>query len=94
MLVGLHVSPLQDLIYFFPFRYIDRTQFHTIGEIDNVNLDIQLVGFVKSIEEHGFGRKKRLVVLFSDNEKDIQLIFFKRISWIKKVIKFMFPLKI
>jgi len=83
----LGLKTIQDLIYFFPFRYIDRTKFHKINEIDNANLDIQLVGFVKSIEDHGFGRKKRLVVLFSDNDHEIQLIFFKRISWIKKVIK-------
>jgi len=83
----LGLTTLKDLIYFFPYRYIDRTKFHKINEIDNTNLDIQLIGLVKSIEEHGFGRKKRLVVLFSDNENEIQLIFFKRISWIKKVIK-------
>ena len=83
----LGLKSLKDLIYFFPYRYIDRTNFHKINEIDNTNLDIQLVGFVKSIQEHGFGRKKRLVVEFSDNENDTQLVFFKRISWIKKLIK-------
>ncbi len=83
----LGLKTLKDLIYFFPYRYIDRTNFHKINEIDNTNLDIQLIGSVKSIEEHGFGRKKRLVISFSDNENEIHLIFFKRISWIKKIIK-------
>ncbi len=83
----LGLKTLKDLIYFFPFRYIDRTRFYKISEIEDVNLDIQLIGFVKSIEEQGFGRKKRLVVIFSDNEQTIELVFFKRISWIKKAIK-------
>ena len=83
----LGLKTLKDLIYFFPYRYIDRTKFHKINEIDNTNLDIQLLGSVKEVQEHGFGRKKRLVILFSDDQSEIQLIFFKKISWIKKVIK-------
>ena len=70
----LGLKTINDLIYFFPFRYVDRTKFHKINEIDNTNLDIQIIGYVKSIEEHGFGRK-RLVILFSDNENEIELVF-------------------
>ena len=83
----LGLKTINDLIYFFPFRYVDRTKFHKINEIDNTNLDIQIIGYVKSIEEHGFGRKKRLVILFSDNENEIELVFFKKIIWIKNLIK-------
>ena len=83
----LGLKTINYLIYFFPFRYVDRTKFHKINEIDNTNLDIQIIGFVKSIEEHGFGRKKRLLILFSDNENEIELVFFKKIIWIKKLIK-------
>ena len=56
----LKIKKVKDLIRFFPFRYIDRTKFHEISEIENTNIDIQLTGFVKGMSEHGFGKKKRL----------------------------------
>ena len=83
----LGIKTLEDLLYFFPYRYIDRTNFHKINQINSTNLDIQIVGTVKSIKEEGFGRKKRLIVLFYDEESEINLIFFKRILWIKKFLE-------
>ena len=83
----LGIKTLEDLLYFFPYRYIDRTNFHKINQINSANLDIQIVGTVKSIKEEGFGRKKRLIVLFYDEESEINLIFFKRILWIKKFLE-------
>ena len=83
----LGLKKYKDLLYFFPFRYIDRSKFHSINEIDNANIDIQIKGQVKKIESHGIGRKKRLVINFEDNTGSIDLIFFKRISWIKKYLK-------
>ena len=83
----LGINTLKDLLYFFPYRYVDRTHFYKINQIDNTSLDIQIIGSVKSIEEQGFGRKKRLVVFFSDEESEIKLIFFKRIAWMKKFVE-------
>ena len=77
-----------DLLTFFPFRYIDRTSFVKINQINNFDVDIQVVGVVKSINTIGIGRKKRLVVKFSDETGQTDLIFFKGIKWlVKSIIK-------
>ena len=54
----LGIKTFEDLLYFFPYKYIDRTNFHKINQINSASLDIQIVGTVKSISEEGFGRKK------------------------------------
>ena len=82
----LGLKSFKDLLYFFPFRYIDRSRFCQIKDINNANVDIQIYGEVKKIELQGFGKKKRLIVTFTDNTGSIELIFFKRIPWIKKQI--------
>ncbi len=60
----LGINTLKDLLYFFPYRYVDRTHFYKINQIDNTSLDIQIIGSVKSIEEQGFGRKKKISCFF------------------------------
>ncbi len=76
-----------DLLNFFPYRYVDRSIFHTINTIQSFDIDIQLIGFVKNKQQLGLGKKKRLVVDFVDDTGLVQLIFFKRIKWIDEFIK-------
>ena len=84
----LGIKTFEDLLYFFPYKYIDRTNFHKINQINSASLDIQIVGTVKSVSEEGFGRKKRLIVLFYDNESEIKLIFLKEFHGLKNLLKF------
>ncbi len=83
----LSLKTYQDLLYFFPFRYIDRSKFCLINSIDSSNIDVQIKGFVTRIEIQGLGRKKRLLVRFEDETGSIDLVFFKRISWVKKYLQ-------
>ena len=46
----LGLKSFNDLLYFFPFRYIDRSKFCLIKDIDNENIDIQIQGEVKKID--------------------------------------------
>jgi len=75
-----------DLLTFFPYRYIDRSKFYRVNEISTFDVNVQIIGFVKKKKIAGFGRKKRLVVSFQDDTGIVDLIFFKRITWLDKFI--------
>lgn len=72
-----------DLITYYPFRYVDKTSFQTIKEINNTENFVQLKGRVVSLKEVGAGRGKRLEALFEDTTGQINLIWFKGIKWLK-----------
>ena len=82
--LGIHT--FQDLIHLFPNRYIDRTRFHKINELQRNNADIQLVGKIthlKMVE----GKGKRLVATFVDETGKMELVWFRGHKWIKESIK-------
>ncbi|MBV6456585.1 MAG: ATP-dependent DNA helicase RecG [Bacteroidales bacterium] len=85
---GLNIKTFGDLIRHYPFRYIDRTRFYSISEIDPDLAAIQIRGEVRDMKIVGAGsRKQRLVVLFADPTGTVDLVFFKGIRWIKDKIK-------
>ena len=53
----LKISNFKDLLFQFPYRYIDKTKYHKISEIDNINSEIQLIGEIKELKEVGVGSK-------------------------------------
>lgn len=72
-----------DLLHHFPFRYIDRTQFHQINGIESDEADIQLLGRITSVKTIGQHRGQRLVAEFTDGTGVIELVWFKGIKWVK-----------
>lgn len=72
-----------DLLYYFPFKYIDKSKFHSINELNNDVSHVQLVGIIKSIQEIGEGRTKRLSAVFTDGTGVVELVWFKGVKWIK-----------
>lgn len=72
-----------DLLYYFPFRYIDRSQFHLVADIPFTEGAVQLKGKIKTCKEIGRGRGKRLEARFTDESGSIDLVWFKGINWIK-----------
>ncbi|TKC00582.1 ATP-dependent DNA helicase RecG [Pedobacter cryophilus] len=73
-----------DLLSYYPFRYIDRTQFYKIRDL---NLDlpyIQILVRLKSFEHLGDKRTKRLIAQAVDDTGEIELIWFQSISWVQK----------
>ncbi|TNF24053.1 MAG: ATP-dependent DNA helicase RecG, partial [Bacteroidetes bacterium] len=77
------IRTYNDLLHHFPFRYVDRTQFHQINSIESDEADIQLLGRVASVKTVGQNRGQRLVADFTDGTGVIELIWFKGIKWIK-----------
>jgi len=73
------------LLYYFPYKYIDRSKFYKIKEL-NPNLpNIQLKGKIVGFEMAGVGAKKRLIAHFSDGTGTIELLWFKGLSIYKRV---------
>lgn len=78
------VSTFGDLLYYFPFRYIDTTKINRIKDL-NENLDfVQLRGFVSNIRMEGNGARKRLIADFSDASGSVELVWFQGASFIEK----------
>jgi len=79
----LGLNTFEDLLYYFPFRYIDRSKFYRINEITDFSINIQIKGFIKNGKELGQGRGKRYTAQLVDETGSIDLVWFKGIKWIK-----------
>ncbi len=80
----LKIKTFGDLLYYFPFKYIDRTKFYMISEIHSQMPYIQLKGKIQSIDTVGTGKKQRLTARFSDGTGNIDLIWFQSVKWQKE----------
>ena len=80
----LGISSMQDLLYNFPYKYVDRSRLYYIHEIDGNMPYIQLKGKILRYETNGTGRKMRLVAHFSDGTGVIDLVWFNGAKFIPK----------
>ncbi|MGB0864516.1 MAG: ATP-dependent DNA helicase RecG, partial [Saprospiraceae bacterium] len=83
----LSIFNFGDFLMQFPFRYVDKTQFHRIADIDEETENIQLKGVLRRLETVGDGRKKRLVGRFRDASGVIDLVWFKGAKYIEKQLQ-------
>lgn len=79
----LSIFTFGDLLYYFPFRYIDRSEFQLVSQISNYEGAVQLKGQITSVREIGTGRGKRLEANFRDDSGSMNLVWFKGIKWIQ-----------
>ena len=82
----LKISTFEQLLQFFPNRYIDRTKFYRTDELPKNNSEIQLKGRITSINTIQQKRGKRLVAEFSDETGFVNLVWFRGYQWIKDSI--------
>lgn len=78
----LGIFSFHDLIYYFPYKYVDRSRIYYIHEIDGTMPYIQLKGTFLSFETFGEGRQRRLVGHFSDGTGVVDLVWFQGIKYI------------
>ncbi len=78
----LQITTLEDLLYYFPYKYIDRSRIFQVREVDGTMPYIQLKGKILSFEQIGEGRKQRLVAHFSDGTGVADLVWFSGIKFI------------
>ncbi|WP_437824631.1 ATP-dependent DNA helicase RecG [Tenacibaculum mesophilum] len=87
----LGIKTCNDLLHLFPFRYIDKTQFYTINQLQQNSAEVQIVGKITGVKTVKQKRGSRLVATFSDATGTIELVWFKGVKWIKDSLKVNVP---
>ncbi len=72
-----------DLLYYFPFRYVDKSQIYKVKDVINDTTYFFLKGKVRNIKAVGEKRTKYITADFTDDTGTIQLIWFRGLQWIK-----------
>ena len=80
----LGISTYYDLLYYFPFRYIDRSVINHVNEMHGDEVAVQLSGRFLTFNTVGEGRKRRLQALFTDGTGTIEVVWFNRVASIQK----------
>src|SRR3989339_309771 len=83
----LQVYTFEDLLYYFPYKYIDKSKLYTISELNTELPYIQIQGKIIGFQTIGGGNKKRLVAQFADNTGKMELIWFKGLAYIQKSLQ-------
>ena len=83
----LNLRTFEDLLHFFPNRYIDRTRFYSINDIPRNNTEIQIKGKITSVNYIDQKRGKRMVASFEDETGEIELVWFRGYRWIRDQLK-------
>ena len=83
----LNIRSLYDLLYYFPYKYIDRSRVFKVSELGGQLQHVQLLGEIRSFEEMGEGASRRLVAHFTDGTAFVDLVWFRGIKFIKNRLK-------
>ncbi len=87
--LGIHTY--QDLINLFPNRYIDKTQYYKINQLQRNGSEVQILGKIVHLKTVEQKRGKRLVAKFIDDTGEMELVWFRGHKWIKESIKLNTP---
>ena len=84
--LGIH--KYGHLLNFFPNRYIDRTRYYKINELQNNIAEVQIIGKIINVKTVEFGKnQKRLVATFVDDTGQMELVWFQGHKWIRESLK-------
>lgn len=83
----VNLASYEDLLYYIPYKYMDRSRFYRVSDINGSMPYIQLKGRILSFETLGEGSAKRLIGKFSDGTGTIDLVWFKQIHWVTNKLK-------
>ena len=83
----LGIETYQDLLQLFPNRYIDKTRYHKISELQRTTAEVQIVGKITHIEQVGQKKGSRLVATFIDDTGTMELVWFRSQKWIRDNLK-------
>lgn len=78
------IFTFKDLLFYFPFRHIDRTQITPISKIDGQTEYVQVKGKITSVDLMGEKRGRRLVATLYDGTGELELVWFQGINWMQK----------
>lgn len=83
----LGIFSFHDLLYYFPYKYVDRSRLYYIHQIDGNMPYIQLRGKILRFETLGEGRQRRLIAHFSDGTGVVDLVWFQGIKYLMSKYK-------
>ena len=83
--LGIHT--FQDLLHLFPNRYLDRTKYYKIVQLQQTNAEVQIIGKITHIKTVEQKRGKRLVATFIDETGSMELVWFRGTKWIRENLK-------
>ena len=87
----LGIYTFQDLMHLFPNRYLDRTKYYKINQLQPTQAEVQLVGKIIHLKTVEQKRGKRLVATFVDATGKMELVWFRGHKWIRERIKINEP---
>ncbi len=87
--LGIHTY--QDLMNLFPNRYLDKTKYYKINELQRSNADVQVVGKIVNIKTVEQKKGKRLVASFVDATGQMELVWFRGQKWVRENLKLNEP---
>ena len=83
----LGIFTFNHLLHHFPFRYVDKSKFYKISEINSDSLYVQLKGKIIHFQKVGKLRSERLVAILQDESGEIELVWFKGIKWVLEKLR-------
>jgi len=81
------IYTFRDLIWYFPYKYVDKTRFYKIRELDTDMQYVQIRGKISRFSAEGGGRGKRLTADFYDATGVVKLVWFKGHKWVINTYK-------
>ncbi|MDX1462638.1 MAG: ATP-dependent DNA helicase RecG [Marinirhabdus sp.] len=87
--LGIHTY--QDLLNLYPNRYLDRTQYYKIGQLQRSNAEVQIIGKITHVKTVEQKRGKRLVAKLVDETGSMELVWFRGHKWIRESLKINTP---
>lgn len=83
----LGIFTFDDLLNYFPFRYVDRSKFHKVSEVNSEGSYFQIRGRIVNLQTVGSGRAQRLTGYLEDDTGRIELVWFKGLKWVIQKIQ-------
>ncbi len=83
----MEISSYRDLLYTFPYRYVDRSRYYRISEFEGEMAYVQVRGSFVAFAVEGEGARKRLKALFTDGERTMEVVWFSRVRELSSAYK-------
>ncbi|MFP3598333.1 ATP-dependent DNA helicase RecG [Chryseobacterium sp. SIMBA_029] len=80
----LGISTVEDLLTFYPIRYLDKSKVYKISNLQESTLELQLKGKITHVQEIQTGKVKRLTAKFNDDTGTMDLVWFQYSKWMKE----------
>jgi len=81
------IFTFRDLLSYFPYKYVDKTRFYSVSELDTSMQHVQLKGKIRRFAAEGAGAAKRLTADFYDETGMVRLVWFKGLKWVTGTYK-------